>query len=708
LGLATELDAFFNPRSIAVVGVSHHPDKIGRVIYDRLLNNRRQGVLRADVYPVNPELKELYGHRVFSSLSEINEEIDLVVIALPASQVPQAILEAGRNGAKAAIVVSGGFSEVGNDQLTESLRRAIKQSGLRVLGPNTVGVMDSYTGVNTFFTREVKAFSDGRTAQSFIFPGKGNVSIVSQSGALAHYVLDTLGERGVGVRAVACVGNQIDVSMSELLSYFANDALTSVVVVYVEGVRHGREFLNSFLELRRNGKQIVVLKAGRTLAGKRTAYTHTASMAGEWETYVGAFKQAGAVVVDNVKELAEVSLALSLQKPPRGRRLAILTNAGGFSVIASDLAQANGLEVIQLPEAAIEKMERLKREGRIPPVAVTTNPVDLSGSADSAAFEEAYRVISESGVFDMHLLMPFHVPPMMDERVVPKLAEIARSSGATVVGCDTGDTEWSATMRALMIKNGIPAYKDMEDAIRVLTLISDIFTPSRKSFPVYEARSGEALEPIPRAHLIELIRKHGIQVAREEVVFTEDDAVEAAERIGYPVVMKIASERIPHKTDVGGVQLGIADRAQVLRAFNKLAGIAEKLGLSDKGVVVQETVRGVELILGSKVDETFGPTVTIGIGGVLTEVIRDFITFVSPVQDDEADYMLSRLRLSKLLDGFRGYPPVDRKALREAIINFSKILVENPSIAQLEINPLMAYGERIVAVDIRGWRYSPP
>ncbi|GBC70553.1 hypothetical protein HRbin02_00321 [Candidatus Calditenuaceae archaeon HR02] len=700
------LDAFFNPKSIAVVGVSRHPDKIGRVIYDRLMSNRRQGVLKSEIYPVNPELRELYGNRVFSSLSEINDEVDLVVIALPAPQVPQTILEAGKNGARAAIVVSGGFSEVGNDQLTESLRRAIKLSGMRVLGPNTVGVMDAYTGVNTFFTREVKAFSDGRSAQSFIFPSRGSISIVSQSGALAHYVLDTLGERGAGVRAVACVGNQIDVSIPELLSYFASDALTSVVAVYVEGVSGGRELLNRFLELRRNGKQIVVLKAGRTLVGRRTAYTHTASMVGEWEAHVGAFKQAGAIVVDNVKELADVSLALSLQKPPRGRRLAILTNAGGFSVIASDLAQASGLEVIPLPESSIEKLEWLKSEGRIPSVSVTTNPVDLSGSADSAAFEEAYRVVSESGVFDMHLLMPFHVPPMMDEGVVSRLAGIARISGATVVGCDTGDTEWSVTMRALMVRNGIPAYKDMEDAIRVLTLISDIFTPSRESFPIYEARSSEALEPIPRAHLLELVSEHGIQVAREEVVSTGDEAVEAAERIGYPVVMKISSERIVHKTDVGGVQLGITDRAQVLRAFNKLRGIAEKLGVRECGVVVQETVQGIELILGSKVDETFGPTVTVGIGGVLTEVIRDFVTFVSPVQDDEAEEMLTRLRFSGLLNGFRGYPPVDRKALRKIIVNFSKILVENPSIAQLEINPLMAYGGRIVAVDVRGWRYS--
>ncbi|MEM0481544.1 MAG: acetate--CoA ligase family protein [Nitrososphaerota archaeon] len=701
-----ELDAFFNPRSIAVIGVSRHPDKVGRVIYDRLLNNRRLGILKAEIYPINPELRELYGHRVFAGLSEINEKVDLVVIALPASQVPQAILEAGQNGVKAAIVVSGGFSELGNDQLTESLRRAIKQSGVRVLGPNTVGVMDSYTGVNTFFTREVKAFSDGRTAQSFIFPSKGNISVVSQSGALAHYILDTLGERGVGVRAVACVGNQIDVSIPELLSYFANDALTSVVAIYIEGIRGGRELLNRFLELRRKGKQIVVLKAGRTLAGKRTAYTHTASMAGEWETYVGAFKQAGAVVVDNVKELAEVSLALSLQKPPRGKRLAILTNAGGFSVIASDLAQANGLEVIQLPKDSIEKMERLKRDGKIPPVAVVTNPVDLSGSADSAAFEEAYRIVSECGVFDMHLLMPFHVPPMMDERVVYKLAEIARASDAVVVGCDTGNTEWSVAMRALTIKNGIPAYKDMEDAIRVLTLIANIFTPSRESFPVHDAGSSEVSEPIPRADLLELVSKHGIQVAREEVVFTEDEAVEAAESIGYPVVMKIASEKIAHKTDVGGVLLGITDRAQVLEAFKKLMQVAEKLEVRGSGVIVQETAHGIELILGSKVDETFGPTVLVGMGGVFTEVVRDFITFVSPVQGDEADEMLNRLRLSKLLDGFRGYPPVDRKALRETIVNFSQILIENPSIAQLEINPLMAYGERIVAVDIRGWRYS--
>lgn len=698
------LEAFFNPRSIAVLGVSRHPDKIGRVIFDRLLNNKRMGILRAELYPVNPELRELYGQPVYASLSEIGGYVDLVVIALPAPYVPRAVLEAGKNGAKAAIVVSGGFSEVGNDPLTESLKEAIRQAGIRVLGPNTVGVFDPYTGVNTFFTKDVKPFSDGRVAQSFVFPGRGSIVVISQSGALAHYILESLAERGVGVRAVACVGNQIDINISELLSYFTGDRLASVVAIYIEGVVEGRELLNKLLELRRSGKYVVVLKAGRTPAGRRAAYTHTASMVGEWEVYAGALKQVGAVVVDNVKELADVSLALSLQRPPKGRRLAILTNAGGFSVMVSDLAQANGLEITSLPSEYIGRLERLKSEGKIPLVSVTSNPIDLSGSADSAAFEEAYRIVSEAGVFDIHLLMPFHVPPLMDESVVARLANIARSSNATVVGCDGGNTEWSIAMRTLMINNGIPAYREVEDAIKVLTLISRVYNPSKQSFPSFEIRANKASKPIRRPVLLELMEKYGIPVAIEEVVYGEEEAVEAAERIGYPVAMKIASEKIAHKTDVGGVLVGVAGRHQVVESFRKLAWVAERLGVRDDGIAVQQMVSGLELIVGSKIDEVFGPVVTVGLGGILTEVVRDFITFIAPVGEDEVGEMLRSLRLARLLEGFRGLPPVNKERLREIIASFSRIAFENPSITQIEINPLMVCGEKIAAVDVRGWQ----
>ncbi|MEM4401166.1 MAG: acetate--CoA ligase family protein [Candidatus Caldarchaeum sp.] len=695
------LDFFFNPGSVAVAGVSRDESKIGRVIYDRLLENKRAGLLQADLYPVGASGGEIRGARVYRSLDEIGSGIDLVVVAVPAAAVPDLIVDAGRCGVRAAVVVSGGFSEAGNHMLDRRLREAVAVSGVRVLGPNTVGVLDPYTGVETFFTKPVKPFSDGKYARTITYPPQGGVALISQSGALAYFIIDSLGERNAGLRAAACVGNQVDVNIAELVGYFAEDRLTKVVAVYVEGLDDGREFLNEVLRARRAGKQVVVLKAGRTAAGGRAAYTHTASMVGEWDVYYGAFRQAGAVVVDNVRELVDVAFTASLQRPPKNRKAFVLSNAGGFSVMASDLAAIGGLELPHLPEDAVARLEHLKQSGILPAIVVPSNPLDLSGSATPQAFEEAYKALS--GEFGIHLLMPFHLPPAMDDTVVERLSNLAAASGATVVACDAGGSEWALRMRRLFVERGVPALSSVEDAVRALCLYSQAYTPSRSGFPPAQLREGE-VSPIPRAQLHELLERYGLETAGEKVVFDEAEAVEAAERIGFPVVMKVASYRLPHKTDVGGVVVGVDTAEAVVKTFERLSSLAHRLGVGDEGVVVQETVKGVELLLGAKTDRVFGPVVTVGVGGVFTELVRDFITFVSPVDEEEAGMMLAMLRSSRLLAGFRNLPPADPHHLTRAIASFSRILYENPSIHQLEINPLMVLGSIIKAVDFRGLR----
>ncbi|MEM4190143.1 MAG: acetate--CoA ligase family protein, partial [Candidatus Caldarchaeum sp.] len=574
------LEAFFNPSSIAVVGVSRNPAKIGHVIYERLLSNKESGVLKAEVYPVNPALNEVMGRPVFKDISTIGESVDLVVVALPASLVPEVISEAARNDVKAAIIISGGFSEAGNIHLTRLLEKGVSTSKIRILGPNTVGIMDNYTGVDTFFTRPVKPFSNGKRAQTIIYPRRGNITILSQSGAVSYYFLDSLGERGVGLRAAACVGNQLDVDLTELVRHFSNDAFTSVIAIYVEGVEDGRTFLNEVLKAVRAGKHVVVVKAGKTDAGRKAAYTHTASMVGEWETYLGALKQAGAIVVESPEELVNVSVALSLQKPPRGKRLAVLTNGGGFSVMSSDLAQAAGLEINPLPNHLTEKLESLRKADKIPSVAVPANPLDLSGSASPEAFEEAYRIIASSGLYDMHLLMPFHIPPAMDDTVVERLAAIARECGAMVVGCDTGGSEWALTVRQHMVQNGIPAYRNMEEALKVLSAVAKVVKPVRREFQSFKQWNGTGGQrPLTRQEAYSILRKYDVPVVGETVVFSEHEAEEAGETLGYPVVMKIASEKVAHKSDVGGVVLGISSSQQAVQAYRKLSAVAASLGV---------------------------------------------------------------------------------------------------------------------------------
>ncbi|MEM4303406.1 MAG: acetate--CoA ligase family protein [Candidatus Caldarchaeum sp.] len=696
------LEAFFSPSSIAVVGVSRDPEKIGRVVYERLMANRESGVLRAEVYPVNPTVAEIMGRRVFASISDINESIDLVVVAVPASHVPQIISEAGRNNVRAAIIASGGFSETGNIHLTQLLKEIISSYRIRVLGPNTVGVIDNYTGVDTFFTRPLKPFSNGRPARSITYPRRGNIAIVSQSGAIAYYFIDSLGERGVGLRAAACVGNQVDVSLSELVGYFSNDALTAVIALYVEGVDDGRKFLNEVLKAVRAGKHVIVVKAGRTDIGRKAAYTHTTSMVGEWEAFVGALKQAGAVVVESVQELVDVAVALSLQKPPKGNRLAVLTNGGGFSVMSSDLAQATGLEIQPLPNHLAMELESLKKMEKIPAIVVPANPLDLSGSATPETFAEAYRVVSASGLYDMHLIMPFHFPPSMDETVIEKVAAIARNSGAMVVGCDTGSSEWAVAVRQLMVQNGIPSYRNMEEALKVLSTLAKVLKPARREFPIFKPQNGRGQRPLTRDEIYHMLRKYDVPVVKEKVVYSEDEVWDTAEEMGYPLVMKIGSQRLAHKTDVGGVVLGINSSQQAVQAFRKLSELAARLGVEKDGIAVQGMVYGLELILGSKIDPVFGPVTMVGLGGVFTEAIRDFVTFVAPLEYDEAGTMMDMLRFSNLFKGFRNIPPVDRKKLQKTITSFSKIVFENPSITVLEINPLIVAGDKITAVDARG------
>ncbi|MDJ0272679.1 MAG: acetate--CoA ligase family protein [Candidatus Caldarchaeum sp.] len=699
------LEAFFNPLSIAVVGVSGDPHKLGRAIYDRLRQNKLSGVLKSRLYAVSSSITEIYGERVYRRVSEINDDVELVVVAVPAPAVPDVVADAAGHGARAVVVISGGFSEAGNRDLEKRLRQVVVETGIRLLGPNTIGVIDPYTGVDTSFTRETKPFADGTWGRAIIFPRKGNVAIISQSGALAYHSIDLLGGRGVGLRAAACVGNQVDVNITMLADYFADDTLTSVIVLYVEGIADGRGLLNAVLKARHRGKQVVVLKAGRTAVGGRAAYTHTASMVGEWDVFTGCLRQAGAMVVNGVEQMVDVAHLASLQKPPRNKKTLILTNAGGFSVLAAEHINMNGLETPPLSQHTVEKLLHLRESGGIPAVTVPANPLDLSGSATPEAFEKAYNAVADED-FGIHLLMPFHIPPPMDESVVEKLVRIANGCGATVAAVDTGYSDWGQRIRKLLTENGVPAFESVEAAAQALSIYASAKTPKRTSFPAFQQVSGEP-EPMERKRLLSLLSNYGVETAEERLVYNADEALAAAEELGFPLVMKIASQKISHKSDLGGVVLGISTPKMAAEVFEKLMNLAQKLGVADDGVVLQESCIGLELLLSTKTDPSMGPVVTFGLGGVYTELWRDIITYAAPVTEEEAINMLDSLQHARILNGFRNIPPINRHEIAKLIARFSNIIPENPSINQLEINPLTIRGEKVKAVDCRGLETKP-
>ncbi|MCS7125425.1 MAG: acetate--CoA ligase family protein [Aigarchaeota archaeon] len=697
----------FNPRSIAVVGVSRDPLKLGSIIYHKLMRNKTLGILKAEVYPVNPRIRDLDGARVYSKISEIGESIDLVVIAVPAEVVVDIVREAGENEVKTAIIISGGFAETGRKDLDEELRRAISESSIRVLGPNTLGVLDLISGVDTFFLPHQKPLSNGRMAENLPEAILGNVAVISQSGALSEILMDCLKAGGVGIRTIVCVGNQIDLSTEDFLRYFAYDESTKVIAVYLEGVRDGRRFLNALIEAS-SKKPVVVMKAGKTEVASRAAYTHTASMVGSIQVYRGAFKQAGVVEVEDMEEMVDVVKAFSMLNPVRGNKLFVLTNAGGLAVLSSDLALQYGLAIPDMPVKVKEDLEELKKHGLIPQIAVVQNPLDLTAQGSSESFEQVFRIVASSSLYDLYLVMPSHQPPSLDDTVVDRLSSVARKYNVPMVVCEYGESEWSRLIRERSDKLGIPSYTDIRRAVKALSALTSYKRPIERSFkyPIKENRLRwiDSLPdgPLSEDSAIKILKEYNIEAPKTFRIMEEIELEKIMEHLSPPLVLKISSSKITHKTDVGGVLLGINTLEELVEGFRLLKKRVGDLGVEWEGATVQEMVRGVELILGSSWDAIFGPVVTIGLGGIYTEIIRDFSVRVAPIEPYEAEEMINELKMKKMLEGYRGSPRVDLKKLANAITSFSSIIFENSSIKQLEINPLIAKDDKFYAVDVRG------
>lgn|GEM_PF-156991 len=702
-----DLRYLFNPASIAVVGVSQNPSKIGSIIYQRLVKNKSLGILKAEVYPVNPKISSLNGVKVYPSISEIKDNIDLVVIAIPAEAVPEILREAGEKKVKVAIIISGGFAESGRVDLDEILRKTIHDTGIHVVGPNTIGILDPYSGVDTFFLPRFKPMSDGRMAESLPDVTPGNVAVISQSGALSEIIMDCLKVSGIGIRAIVCVGNQVDLSIENFLKYFSTDPLTKVIAIYIEGVKDGRRFLNALIDASTK-KPIIILKAGKTEIAGRAAYTHTASMVGRIEVYRGAFKQAGVIEVEDMEEMIDVVKAFSMMNPARGRKLFILTNAGGLAVISSDLATRYGLIVPNMPEEIREQLEELKNKRLIEQIVVIQNPLDLTAQGTSETFEEVYRIVASSKFFDLYLLMPSHQPPTVDDTVINRLFRVSKEYDCSAVVCEYGESEWSRHIRDKFDQLGIPSYPDVRRALRVLSALTAYRKPKNKRYE-YPRETNKIkwldyLEdgPLDYEDAVKLLNHYGLEAPKTLKIINEEELHNVNEKLSFPLVMKIFSRRITHKTDIGGVIIGLKTCSELTDAFRMLKKRVSEIGLEWEGVIIQEMVRGVELLLGSSYDLTFGPTVTFGIGGVFTEVLRDFSVRVAPVDPTDALEMINELKMKKILEGFRDLPSINLEKLAEKISEFSKITWENPSIRQLEINPLIALGDRFIAVDVRG------
>jgi acyl-CoA synthetase (NDP forming) len=465
---ASSLKPFFEPNSLAIIGASETRNRIGYVLAENMLTNRRRGTFKGQVYLVNPKHDQILGEKCYPSVSDLPGSVETVLVAIPSTQVPDAIEEAGKAGATAGIVISSGFGEIGNTELEKRLVDVASKRNVRILGPNCLGVYDAYTGMDTLFLPETKLLSDGREVIATPRPRQGPVSLLTQSGAFGAAALDYMaGPHGIGIRGFVSYGNRCDVSESELLGYFSEDSQTKVILTYLEGLTDGREFIEKARSVTRR-KPIVALKSGRSEAGKRAAASHTAALAGSDQIYQGAFRQAGIIRAQNVEEFFDFARALAMQPPGLTNNVAVVTNAGGPGIIATDALEESGLEVNRFPERIMSKFSELKNRKMLLPVLTGANPIDLTAEATSEMFALTLSILLEDpSIGGLVVIALHHAPTILDDAVVMIVEAISKHKKPVTV-CDMGGTEMAEAMRSMFEKRGIPSFSVPERAARAL------------------------------------------------------------------------------------------------------------------------------------------------------------------------------------------------------------------------------------------------
>jgi acyl-CoA synthetase (NDP forming) len=462
-----QMNIFFEPKAVAVIGASRRHMKAGHVIFKNFVINKQRNLFKAKLYPVNPNEQSILGFRCYHSVLDIEDDVDLAVIVVPAKVVPGVMKELAEKKVKAAAIITSGFSEVGNHKLEEEVTEIAKNAGIRVLGPNCLGVYDSKTGVDMLFLPETKTLTTGDEVVATPRPMAGPIAVVTQSGAFGAAALDHLSGKQMGVSKFVSFGNKADVTASEMLNYLLYDPLTQVILLYSESIDNGREFMKVARAVTAK-KPIIALKVGRSAAGARAAASHTGSIAGSDEIYASAFKQVGVLRARDLEEFFDMGKALAFQPPVAGSNVAIITDAGGPGIMCVDECVAQGLNVKRFSDETIAKFEKLKQEGKIPRFATNLNPVDLTGSVTSEMFEEGIRILFEDPEIDGIIVLGLHHLPALQEDFVDRVAKLSKNYNKSVVACDVGETEMALYIRSRFDRLGIPSYFSPEDAARAM------------------------------------------------------------------------------------------------------------------------------------------------------------------------------------------------------------------------------------------------
>jgi len=672
----SDLTSLFAPRHVVVLGASRDSRKLGH----RLLQNVKDGGFTGVIYPVNPSGEPILALPTVRTIEALPDGIDLALVSLPAPAVPAAIHALAGRRVRAAVILSSGFGEVDDAGRTtqRDLLDTARAAGLRLLGPNCMGVYSAPASLNgTYFWDLPRA--------------AGGISIVPQSGAYGGLIFRYLGGRGLGVARFVSIGNQADVEIAEVLEWLVDDPATTLIACFVEALRDGERFLTAARRAA-GRKPIVMLKGGRSDAGRRAAGSHTGSLAGAWEVYRAACASARVVLADETEEFFDAieTLVAIVDRRPTARGVAVVTVSGGPSVVAADTAERAELDVPTLSDATRAALREL-----LPPFAALGNPVDLTPQVEPARIASAVRrVFAEPSIAGaIAVNVGLDIPEFADAIVAA-----ARESGKPAVAFTADAPEVTARFRA----GGVPVLPSPERAVRAWRALWRARPPAppaaldRAAASVESRRALDTTRgPLPYALARRVLEDAGLRFCREAVVGSVDEAVAAAERIGYPVVVKADAAGLTHKTEVGGIVLDLAHASAVRGACAMLSGRAG----ATRFIVQERVPAGVELVLGAGRDEVFGPIVLIGAGGVLTEVAREVSVRLAALGQGEAEAMLDDGVLPRLLAGPRGLPPVARAPLVAAIHAVAATMLAEPRIAEIDVNPLIATGADVIAVD---------
>ena len=704
------LSPFFNPSGVVIVGASADPAKLGHALARNMLRSGYTGAIAF----VNPKGGELFGRRIYRSLAEVPDPADLAVLIVPALATPAALTEVARRGIRAVIICSGGFREVGPEgaQLEAECLEIASKNKMRLIGPNCIGLIDYHLPLDTSFVPLAP-------------PPKGDLALISQSGAVCGLIMDWAREQGIGFSRMLSLGNQADVSEADMLPGVAEDEHTRVVTFYIESLRAGRRFVEAAAQAARR-KPLVAMKVGKSLNGQRAAASHTGALAGAEAAYAAAFRRAGVLQAGTIEEMFDWAEALASCPLPNGRRIAILTNAGGPGVIAADALDDNLLRLAEFTPDTLLGLEAL-----LPSAASLNNPVDILGGATCEMFAGCLRLLlADPGVDAVLVILP---PPPVDsaeldvEAMIPLIQAASKPAVVALMG---GGTIRKAA--ELLRQKRIPEYRFAERAVSALAALANraefLERAEQKPRTWLDIDPAAAKTALPKGYRDDvggavpteagpgsfldaqaaerLMAAYGIATAPIKLSRTETEAVEIASQSGYPVVLKIASPDIPHKSDVGGVLLNLRTPEEVRAGFRAVTDRARSAQPEARiqGVQVQRMIpEGQEVIIGARRDPQFGALMMFGSGGVEVEGLKDVAFALAPLLSGDADWLLEHTWAGRKLRGFRNIPAGDRGAVKEVLERLAQLAFDFPEIAEIEINPLcaLAPGKGAVAVDVR-------